>query len=187
MTASTPPPTLASTTKRGPDFALVSTYDEIATRAQAVRALLDEIGVRLHPGSALGKMLRDAERVAKDFREGNSLHRADGLIRLGCANRVAAAILKVGRAPGALECLRRMTGGGLDALRAAPVHVTRASRHRRAVPAGHHQHLTRRPWCAASRGGDSLASVVVAVGVMRGRDAGDGQKSETAKNFSRSG
>lgn len=114
MTASTSPPTFESTVKRGPDFALVSTYDEIAASAQAVRALLDELNIRLHRDSALGKMLRDAERVARDFREGNPLHEPGEPLRIGHANRVSSAILDVGRDAGARECLRRMTGGGLE-------------------------------------------------------------------------
>ncbi len=114
MPASPPPPTLKPTTSRGPDIALVCTYDEIADRAQAVRALLIELDIRLHPGSALANMLREAERVARDFRVGDPLHDPAGLIRTAHANRVASAILDVGREPGARECLRRMTGGGLD-------------------------------------------------------------------------
>lgn len=92
----------------------LSTYVEIAARAEPVRALLAERGLRLHPASQLSKIMREAQRVSEDFSAGRPLHKPRGLLHLAHASRITAAILQVGRQAGALECLRRMTSGLID-------------------------------------------------------------------------
>jgi hypothetical protein len=107
---------VSPTIDRGVDIQEVSTYVEIASKGQSVRELLSDLGIRLHRDSALSVLLREADRVARDFACGRPLHSKDALIHAAHANRVASAILAVGREPGALECLRRMTGGVLNLL-----------------------------------------------------------------------
>jgi len=99
---------------RGEDLKQISTYDEIAAKGQSVRRLLSDLRIALHRDSALSTLLRDADRIANDFMSAKKAQSALEVTRLAHANRVATAILAVGRDPGAQDCLRRMTGGTMD-------------------------------------------------------------------------
>jgi hypothetical protein len=50
----------------------VSTYAEIAALAAAVRPTLVDAGVRFHRDSPLGKLVREAETLARDWEAGRS-------------------------------------------------------------------------------------------------------------------
>lgn len=93
----------------------VSTYSEVAARGQALRSLLSKKNIRVHRDSALGVLLRDADRLAKAWDEGDSSER--GIFRLLNAahvNRISEAILMVGDEPGAVEPIRRIAGSDMD-------------------------------------------------------------------------
>ena len=114
MEISSSTPILTTSTYRGPDIQLTSTYDEIAALSQQVLDLLAQEKIKLHRDSALAKLLREAKHQAATYRTNEPLADVEGLVRTAHANRVASAILSVGLEPGARECLRRMTSGTLD-------------------------------------------------------------------------
>lgn len=107
-------PILTTSTQRGADIQLTSTYDEIAALSQQVLDLLTQEKINLHRNSALGVLLREAKRQAATYSANEPLEDFAGLVRTAHANRVASAILGLGREPGARECLRRVASGTLD-------------------------------------------------------------------------
>lgn len=90
------------------------TYQEIADKAPLLREAIAAMGIRLHRDSALAKLLREAETLARDWEAG----RTDGgfrrLIHAAHANRIVDAIRTAQVDPGALECVRRMCAGAMD-------------------------------------------------------------------------
>lgn len=93
----------------------VSTYSEVASRGQALRSLLSEKHIRVHRDSALGVLLRDADRLAKDWDAGDSSEKGiQRLLSAAHVNRISEAILTVGDEPGALEAIRRIAGSDMD-------------------------------------------------------------------------
>lgn len=99
--------------RAGVDRAGVSSFAEIARRSADSRALLQTLGVRLNPVSALGALLMDAERIAAEFAAGEEGSGQD-VVRIAHADRVTSAVLEIGTEPAALQCLQRMTSGAMD-------------------------------------------------------------------------
>jgi hypothetical protein len=90
------------------------TYDEIAAKADSVRSLLTKRGIKLNDASALGIVLREADRLAADWSHGRSTGGVRRLINAAHANRICEAILAAQDDVGALECIKRMAKSGLD-------------------------------------------------------------------------
>lgn len=90
------------------------TYDEIAAKADSVRSLLAERGIKLNDASALGIILREADLLAADWNRGRSEGGLRRLINAAHANRITEAILAAHDDFGALECIKRMAKSGLD-------------------------------------------------------------------------
>ena len=90
------------------------TYDEIAAKAESVRSLLAERGIKLNDASALGIVLREADRLAAEWSSGQSAGGLRRLINAAHANRITEAILATPDDSGAIECIKRMTKSGMD-------------------------------------------------------------------------
>jgi hypothetical protein len=84
-------------------------YREVADGAARVRELYRERGIRLHRDSALGRLLREAEALNRDWESGRSgpgdMRR---LVAAAHANRIICVLDVVGREPDAQEALRRI-------------------------------------------------------------------------------
>lgn len=91
----------------------ISTYSEIATRTMQLREVLAERNIRFHRDSALGKLLRDAETLAKEWDEGQT-QEFRRLVNAAHANRIAEAILAVRDDANAQECLSRIAGNDVN-------------------------------------------------------------------------
>lgn len=90
------------------------TYADISARSAELRVILAERRVRFHRDSALGKLLRDAERLAKDWEDGRRDQGIRQLVNSAHANRIAEAILEVRSDPDAQQCLLRIAGNDVD-------------------------------------------------------------------------
>ena len=97
-----------------------STYAEIAARSRQLREVLAERNVRFHRDSALGKLLRDAESLAKEWDEGNRAQEFRRLVNAAHANRIAEAILAVRDDADAQQCLSRIAGNDMNLSGRAP-------------------------------------------------------------------
>ena len=95
---------------------LVWTYEDVARRAEEVRTVLQERGVRIHRDSALSVTLRQAQRLADGWKDasGDPVAGIKMLIGGSDANRVADAVLAVREDADALDCLKRMAGNPVD-------------------------------------------------------------------------
>lgn len=97
-----------------------STYSEISERSRQLRQVLAERNVRFHRDSALGKLLRDAESLAREWEEGNRDQEFRRLVNAAHANRIAEAILAVRDDPDAQQCLARIAGNDVNLSGRAP-------------------------------------------------------------------
>lgn len=91
-----------------------STYAEIAVRSRQLRAVLAERNVRFHRDSALGRLLRDAESLAREWDEGNRTQEFRRLVNAAHANRIAETILAVRDDADAQQCLSRIAGNDMN-------------------------------------------------------------------------
>lgn len=91
-----------------------STYSEIATRSQQLREVLADRKVRFHRDSTLGKLLRDAEALSREWDEGNQTQPFRRLVNAAHANRIAEAILAVRNDDDAQQCLSRIAGNDVN-------------------------------------------------------------------------
>lgn len=90
------------------------TYEQVAAKATLLRVAIQELGVRMHRESALAKLLREAEALARDWAAGRSEGGIEQVMRAADANRVADAIATAKHDPGALDCIRRMCSNSMD-------------------------------------------------------------------------
>jgi hypothetical protein len=90
------------------------TYEEIAVKARSLRAAVGELGLQMHRDSALSLLLREAEALARDWKEGRRDGGIKRLMHAAHANRVADAIESARFDVGALECIRRMCSNNMD-------------------------------------------------------------------------
>jgi len=91
-----------------------STYSEIFERSQQLREVLADRNVRFHRDSALGRLLRDAETLARQWEAGNREQEFRLLVNAAHANRIAEAILAVRNDPAAQVCLTRIAGNDVN-------------------------------------------------------------------------
>lgn len=91
-----------------------TTYLEICERSLQLREVLAGRNVRFHRDSALGKLLRDAETLAREWEEGNREQNFRRLVNAVHANRIAEAILAVRDDPNAQQCLARIAGNDVN-------------------------------------------------------------------------
>lgn len=89
--------------------AWTDTYDEIAAKAQLVRELLSERNVRFRAGSALSRLLNQADILSRAWAE---QRKPDMRVLCEAAhvNRLADAITSLAGEPGIQEALKRMAG-----------------------------------------------------------------------------
>lgn len=92
----------------------VSTYEEVAGRAKFVRALLAGKNICIHRDSALGTILREAEKLAENWVAGRTDGGIRQLVNAAHANRIAEAIEMTSSEPTVNEALRRMAGNDMN-------------------------------------------------------------------------
>jgi hypothetical protein len=76
--------------------------------------VLAERNVRFHRDSALGRLLRDAESLAREWDEGNRTQEFRRLVNAAHANRIAETILAVRDDADAQQCLSRIAGNDMN-------------------------------------------------------------------------
>lgn len=91
-----------------------SSYIEISDRADQVRAIFENRGVRLHRDSSLGKILRAANQLSASWAKGERSGSIHDILAAAHANRVAEAVIAAAGEPSALESLRRIAGNSMD-------------------------------------------------------------------------
>ncbi len=91
-----------------------SSYLEISDRADQVRAIFENQGVRLHRDSSLGKILRAANQLSAAWAKGERSGSIHDILAAAQANRVAEAVIAAASEPNALESLRRIAGNPMD-------------------------------------------------------------------------
>lgn len=96
------------------DSHLIYSYEEIASRAEQVREIFRNKNVPLHAESSLSKLLREATRLAKEWKEGVKDGSIQRLMMAVYANRISEAIISSGNDPEANECFRRMSRGEMN-------------------------------------------------------------------------
>jgi hypothetical protein len=91
-----------------------STYSEISERSSELREVLAQRGVRFHRDSTLGKVLRDAESLAREWEAGNRELEFRLLVNAAHANRISEAVLSVRDDRDAQQCLVRIAGNDMN-------------------------------------------------------------------------
>jgi hypothetical protein len=90
--------------------AWVDTYEEIAAKAQQVRALLVQRNIRLRSGSALCQLLSQADKLSRAWAD--QVKPDDRVVwEAAYVNRLADAVTNLPDEPGIQEALKRMAGG----------------------------------------------------------------------------
>ena len=118
MTSASPARTLiewpAPQDAPGPQLTDRASFDAIAERSRLLRQVLADRGIRFHRDSALGVLLRDAERYAKDRAEGKPDMVMRQFVNTAHAYRIAEAVLGAQFDPDVEQCLRRIAGNDVN-------------------------------------------------------------------------
>lgn len=89
--------------------AWTDTYEQIAAKAQLVRAVLEQRKVKLRPSSALSQLLSQADKLSQAWAE--QVKPDDRVVwEAAFVNRLADAVTNLPDEPGIQEALRRMAG-----------------------------------------------------------------------------
>lgn len=90
------------------------TYESIAERSTSIRDLYASKGISLNSASVLAKLLKQAETLARDWKDNRKGRGIEQLIHAAHANRIADAIDIVKADPAATEALRRIARNDVD-------------------------------------------------------------------------
>ena len=107
----------SAVSRPGLDIEEVASDEQVIHRCHEVRELLASRNIRLHRDSELSKLLRDADQVARSSLDKQPSRRTRQLVRAAYANRVASAIVSVGKDEAAWACLKRMSRHSIDPLK----------------------------------------------------------------------
>lgn len=103
---------------------MTRTYEEIKARAAEVSDLFKRQGIPVHPKSAIGVLLKDAELLEAKYRAGESDATAfSALFNAAHMERVASALLMLEHEPNCDTYLKKLTSTSLDFLDRNPSHA----------------------------------------------------------------
>lgn len=83
-------------------------YDEMRTLCLDLKSELKKRGISYHSNSALGRVLKSVEHLARDWENGERSGYIRDVINASYARRIADACIAASTDPGANECLRRV-------------------------------------------------------------------------------
>ncbi|WP_423193149.1 hypothetical protein [Cupriavidus sp. H18C2] len=92
----------------------VSSYAEVAQRAQTCRSILATKGIKLHNASALGQLFRNAERVAEAWATGSRDGDIRQVLNAAHADRISQSIILLQDELQILEPLKRIAGSDMN-------------------------------------------------------------------------
>lgn len=92
----------------------VSSYAEVAERAQICRSILATKGIKLHNASALGQLFRDAEKVAEAWATGSRGGDIRQVLNAAHADRISQSIILLQDELQILEPLKRIAGSDMN-------------------------------------------------------------------------